>query len=737
MAHSFPSSQTSLTGYLPGALQPLQEPSPLTAYSLLGPGQYPESVALWHNPSPQAPPQALPRPPPSAGSQPALAVPAPPSYPSAPKPDQKKHKRTRSGCFTCRSRRIKCDESRPVCDRCRKGNRECVYPAPGSTGAASKSASRSGVKSKSARPQSHGSDSSGLVEPEDVRALETIADEEEEEDGSVASSSRLSPSIGSGGARQKAGLPRKLSTQSLRKRQIKQQPTPAPTASDTPGSAKEASSSPSTEASSRFESTSARSASISLFPTDAFGFPSTAHLPDDLQFYLSFYQESLTYRHFFLRAGSTHFVHHSIIELALQYDPLLYAVVGFAAYHHCVQTGEGKLYTFLKHYNTALKMLRKSLSTGEAHSEATLITVLVLTTFEEFVGDWVNLIDHHQAAHALIRELLTPESISTNELHNHIFLWYSRFDVVAGILAGNEAVLGREWYLAKEQYDEQQAAAYPDDAEKQLALAASINRRFGLEMASLYAKLSRQMIPIDQFMVQNELLGQIIERSRAILERFTDSEYTVWEHPDRQPLTDDDVVDPYLPGLLHSGPLWDVNVAWIDYYSTKQMYKYQCLLSVKQSSLEELADLSMRQCQLIEAIARWPEKENGWMFSFKNSVGMVALFGPKDEKHVMWSRKKFALMEQSGYAIAPKFREVLATVFQLPELNHWWLPNDEGYPEIIREVRAMTEERTTNPRDNFRESVRDMRTLFWNISLDDTESENSPASTTGTGGDNR
>jgi hypothetical protein len=48
----------------------------------------------------------------------------------------------------------------------------------------------------------------------------------------------------------------------------------------------------------------------------------------------------------------------------------------------------------------------------------------------------------------------------------------------------------------------------------------------------------------------------------------------------------------------------------------------------------------------------------------------------------------------------------------------------------------MTEERTTNPRDNFRESVRDMRTLFWNISLDDTESENSPASTTGTGGDN-
>lgn len=83
----------------------------------------------------------------------------------------------------------------------------------------------------------------------------------------------------------------------------------------------------------------------------------------------------------------------------------------------------------------------------------------------------------------------------------------------------------------------------------------------------------------------------------------------------------------------------------------------------------------------------------------------------------------------SRYVTPPKFRQALAAVWQLPELNHWWLPHDEGYPNILREVRAMTEERTNNPRDNFRESVRDLKTLFWNISLDDTESENSPVST--------
>ncbi|EIT74184.1 Zn(II)2Cys6 transcription factor [Aspergillus oryzae 3.042] len=177
----------------------------------------------------------------------------------------------------------------------------------------------------------------------------------------------------------------------------------------------------------------------------------------------------------------------------------------------------------------ALKLLRKSLASSEEHSEATLITVLVLTTFEEFVGDWVNLIDHHQAAHALMRELLSPKSIITNELHGQIFPWYARFDVVAGILAGNEMVLGREWYIAKEDYDAQQATKYPGNADKQLNLAASINRRFGLEMASLYAKLSRGMIPIDEFIIQNDQLGQTLERMREILEKFQKKKYAVWQ----------------------------------------------------------------------------------------------------------------------------------------------------------------------------------------------------------------
>lgn len=37
--------------------------------------------------------------------------------------------RVRSGCLTCRSRKVKCDESRPKCDNCIRVKRNCVYKA--------------------------------------------------------------------------------------------------------------------------------------------------------------------------------------------------------------------------------------------------------------------------------------------------------------------------------------------------------------------------------------------------------------------------------------------------------------------------------------------------------------------------------------------------------------------------------------------------------------------------------
>ncbi|KAJ5637009.1 hypothetical protein N7490_006888 [Penicillium lividum] len=695
MEQSYYQSQAAMAGFF----DPMQQDSSMSAYSMFGAAQYPDNLALWHDPS------ASP------------AVPAP-SYPKQstilqPLPDSKKHKRTRSGCFTCRSRRIKCDEGRPVCERCRKGTRDCVYPSPASS---SKGGTRPSVKSRGARPPSQGSDSSGRLEFDEISPLEPILDEEEPDSAALAS--RPSPSSTTSTSR--PDLHRTQSGQSLRKPSLKQVPES--------GSVMEPGSSPSTESSSRFESVSVRSASVSQSTTDMLN---AARLPERLRFYLNFHEEFITPGHFFLREPSRAFVQHSLIELALQYEPLLYALVGFAAYHHTLHSPGGKMYTFLKYYNKALVLLRKSLESGEEHNEAILCTVLVLTTFEEYTGDWVNLIDHHQAAHALMQELLTPDSSNLIELHQNIFLWYARFDVVAGILAGTEAILSRDWYLAKEQFDAEQAALDPDDASKQFSLVASINRRFGLDLASLYAKLSRGMIPFEDFAVQNELLGQTLERAKDIMRTFDDSEYSVRSYPNKQPLTEDDIVDPYVPGRIHQGPLWDANYIWIDLLSTELMYKYQTMLALRQPLLPELTSLAWEQAQIMETIDRWPDKGNGACIGFKNSIGLTSMFLPRDDKNQMWCRHRIARMEQTGYIIQPKFREVLVALWQLPELMEWWLPNNEGYPDLIREVRAMTDDRLKQPRDDFRSDVRDMKSMFWKLNVNDEGDELSPGSSHG------
>lgn len=37
-------------------------------------------------------------------------------------------RRSRTGCFTCRRRRVKCDEARPICKNCERGSRKCTFP---------------------------------------------------------------------------------------------------------------------------------------------------------------------------------------------------------------------------------------------------------------------------------------------------------------------------------------------------------------------------------------------------------------------------------------------------------------------------------------------------------------------------------------------------------------------------------------------------------------------------------
>lgn len=52
---------------------------------------------------------------------------------------------------------------------------------------------------------------------------------------------------------------------------------------------------------------------------------------------------------------------------------------------------------------------------------------------------------------------------------------------------------------------------------------------------------------------------------------------------------------------------------------------------------------------------------------------------------------------------------------------HWWLPNDEGYPPIIRTIRNFVEERTSHGVDHPTEDLRDMKAIFASMNLESSD----------------
>ena len=53
------------------------------------------------------------------------------------------------------------------------------------------------------------------------------------------------------------------------------------------------------------------------------------------------------------------------------------------------------------------------------------------------------------------------------------------------------------------------------------------------------------------------------------------------------------------------------------------------------------------------------------------------------------------------------------------DVTHWWLPNDEGYPPIIRALRDFIEYRARIPNDAKSSDLKEMTGIFRSMTIDD------------------
>ncbi|RMZ80159.1 hypothetical protein DV737_g3050, partial [Chaetothyriales sp. CBS 132003] len=486
-------------------------------------------------------------------------------------------------------------------------------------------------------------------------------------------------------------------------------------------------------------------------------------LKPDIQKYLDFHHDHMTHYHYFFKLDPTDFIHTEFIDQALSYEPLLYATVGFAAYHYALRQPDATLVHFLHFHSKALVLLRKSLEKQVQYTEAMLLTVLQLATVEEYLGDWVNLVGHHKAGYTMLMTLYTtPEAMMTTEIGRRIFSWYARFDLMAGLMAGGSPRLDRRWFEANAAWF---AAAVDDDPENDvdidgtLGLYVASNRLLAFDMARLFARMQMQAaasaasaassaagggggagddlqqpsisspssssatppsfspsvstpasctpynITLEQFHAEHASILARLEDMKSQLEALNDGFYTVTSFPAALTRPYDgavDIVDPYIPGGLFKDVLWNLNFMWIDWYAIDQMQKHQVALLLRQPPrVQELAAISLQQCRIYEAIDRYPDAPEGAILGAHASLGLATVFLNKDDKHIMWARRKLANIERLGYVFPERYRRQMALMWGLSRdqvdecksVEDWWLPNREGMLPVLQEIRRVVSER--------------------------------------------
>lgn len=249
----------------------------------------------------------------------------------------------------------------------------------------------------------------------------------------------------------------------------------------------------------------------------------------------------------------------------------------------------------------------------------------------------------------MLVELYSPNTIMISEVRRKILNWYSRFDLFAGLMSGYETVLGREWFYACQQHHRQQLQACPDNIDNKIENAIADNRLTALDMSTLFAKTARGAISIEEFTEKNQGIAERITAWRHNLDPgLTDPTYAVSSFAGARERDPTDIVDPYRPGGLLQGPLWSMNFLLIDWCAVSLMHKQQTAFILKQQLPAELYTLALEQLRLFEAIEYWPGSPSGAVLAAQASLGMASLFLPKDERHIMWCRRKLATIESMG-----------------------------------------------------------------------------------------
>lgn len=266
------------------------------------------------------------------------------------------------------------------------------------------------------------------------------------------------------------------------------------------------------------------------------------------------------------------------------------------------------------------------------------------------MGDWVNLMGHQKAAFEIITKIFTPQSVMQTPMGRMCLSWYARFDNFVALMGGFPTDLPREWFNAIVEFHQTQIVANPNELRWKIDERSARLRLITYDMSIVFARGSRGQLSPEEFIQEHDKLStRLLDWKTTWDTALSDPKYLVTDFAHRQPLDPDDFVDPYAPGVLYSGPLLSTTVISEEWHSIMIMHMCQSSNTPPEVLFAKLMKHAYATCQIFETLEFWPSTPKGALVLMQAGIAIATLFLPQDDRHQMWLRRKFAILESMGY----------------------------------------------------------------------------------------
>lgn len=256
---------------------------------------------------------------------------------------------------------------------------------------------------------------------------------------------------------------------------------------------------------------------------------------------------------------------------------------------------------------------------------------------------------HQKAAFQVIRKIFTPDTVMHTPVGRACIDWYTRYDCYVAIMGGFPTDLPREWFNRMNEYNESQLGASPDEFRWKISSRSTQLRSISYDMSMLYARGSRGQIGPEDFTKEHKrITNELLEWKSTWDAALSVPEYLVTDFSYQRDVVPGDIVNPYMLGLLYEQPLFTNTLITTEWTSIMIMHLSQSSDIPAEQVFIEMAKHAYTICQYFETVEFWPLKPKGALIPLQPCISIAALFLPRDSRHQMWVRRKFALLDTMG-----------------------------------------------------------------------------------------